>query len=407
MAALNLKSIKSATIAGLTLVAAWHAYKFAVVPTLRLSSPEMALALRPFDAVSISRQLNARMKEEGAYITDPEDASQAARSLIETPLSRSSLRIIGMNAASSGKTDTAMAAMSLSHRVSRRDPWTEVWLLEQAARNNDYEGILNHYHAALTVNPELAKALNPVFVDATQYAQVRLSLKEYLRQNASWAPGYLAEASKDARLDDLIDLVLPVAQHLASDTYTNSISTIVYRLAVSGRWDEAMRLADATWSDFDTSQFEKFSPDSASSDPRLGKLAWSLRAEQGINSSLDKDGGIDASLAPLARGTIASRDVWIAAPGSYTLTHRIDLAGSWQRARLRWVADCVFESEPTEERVWGQTIPSASKTMTFRSSIAIPNGCHLLRLTLVGTGPDGQSEASLTLRGLEFTKTGH
>ena len=404
MAALNLKLFKSAIIAGLSLAAAWQAYQFSVVPSLRLSSPEMALTLRPFDAVSLSRRLNSQMKEAGTYLNDPKDTAEATRSLIETPLSRSSLRIIGMNAANSGEVDTATTAMELAHRVSRRDSWTEVWLLERAARENDFEAILTHYHAALTVKPELGSALNPIFVSATKYPQVRLPLKKYLRSNASWAPGFLAAASKDADLDDLTDLVLPVAQHLGNDAYTPAISTTVYRLAAKGRWDEAMRLADATWTDFDAVEFTKFAPDPASSDPRLGKLAWSLGTEQGIASTLAKDGGIEASMSPLARGTIASRVIPISAPGSYTLTQTIDVSGSWQRSRMRWFADCVSDPEGTEKRVWEQTIPSASKIMTYRSSIPIPANCSLLRLTLVGTGPEGQSEAFLTLRDLEFAR---
>lgn len=404
MAASKRALVKSVIMAGLSLAVAWQAYAFALVPNLRMSSPDLALAYRPHDAASISKRVSARIKEAGAYASAPEDAADAVRSLIDTPLSRSSLRIIGMDAAERGEKGAARSAMILSHRLSRRDPWTEIWLLEQAAREEDFEGILTHYNAALAVNPELAPALNPILVKATAYPEVRLPLKKYLRANASWTPGYLAAASENADLDDLADLVLPVSHHLRDDPFTPAISTIVYRLAGDGRWDEAMRLADATWSDFDAAEFARFAPGLASSDLRLGALAWSFGGERGVSAALTEDGGIDVSLSPLARGTIASRDVRIPGPGRYTLTQWVEFGGNGENARIRWLADCVYAPSDPAQRVWEQTIPVTKQATTYRSSILAPAGCNLLRLSLVGTGPDGQSEASLSVNALEFAR---
>lgn len=404
MATSTLGLVKSAIIAGLSLAGAWQAYDFALVPNLRLSSPDLALAYWPHDAVSLSRRVNAKVKEAQAYVSDPSDASEAVRSLVDTPLSRSSLRIIGMDAAQRGNSDVALSAMSLSHRLSRRDPWTEVWLLEHAAREEDYEGILTHYNAALAVNPEFAPALNPILVTATASPQIRLPLKQYLRANAPWAPGYLASASKEADLDDLLELVLPISHHLRDDAFTPAISTIVYRLAGDGRWDEAMRLADATWSDFNAADFSRFAPTPASADERLGRLAWQLSGEQGVVATLVGDEEFDVSLSPLARGTVASRDIRIQGPGQYALTQRVEFGGRWQSSRIRWLADCISGSSGPTTRVWEQTIPAASKPAAYRSTISVNGGCTLLRLTLVGTGPDGQSEATISVKGLEFVR---
>lgn len=405
MAASKPALVKYIAMAGLSLAMAWQAYIFALVPNLRLSSPDLALAYRPHDAASISKRVNARVKEAGAYASEPEDAVDAVLSLIDTPLSRSSLRIIGMDAAQRGEADVAHSAMILSHRLSRRDPWAEIWLLEQAAREENFEGILTHFDAALAVNPELAPALNPILIEATAFPEVRLTLKKYLRANASWTPGYLVAASEDAELDDLADLVLPVSHHLRDDPFIPAISTIVYRLAGDGRWDEAMRLADATWNDFDAAEFAKFAPRSASSDPRLGKLAWSLGSEQGISSTLTEDGGIDVSLSPLARGTIANRDIRIPGPGTYTLTQRVEFGRNGGDARIRWLADCISGSSNAPQRVWEQTIPVGARATIYRPSLFVPAGCNLLRFSLVGTGPEGQSEASLSIEDLEFARS--
>lgn len=399
------RAVKAVLIAAAALAAAWQAYDFSIMPLLRASSPDMALARAPDDPIALSKRVHARTVEAGTYAYRAEDVRAAQQSLAHTPLSRSSIRIIGMDAAQNGDRGRARNALELAHRVSRRDPWTEAWLMEDSARNNDFDGIMRHYHAALSVNPELAPALNPMMVKATAFPPVKKLLRGYLRNNALWTPGFLEQAANEGALTDVVDIVQAEAPFLGDDQYAPAMGRIVYRLAADGRWDEAMQLATSAWADFDRAGFEDLNPSESSTDERLGKLAWTLGNQDGIETFLDASGAIEATLEPLARGFIASRDVPVRRGGAYAFIQRIGFADGGASARLMWEAHCIAASNGDERKIWEQSIPVSSSATTYRSTITVPAGCSLLSLRLSGRGSDGEGAVGVRVSDLDLRKT--
>lgn len=395
---------KSVIIVSLTVAGAWQAYSFALRPFLRLSSPELLLKSDGNDAVAISKRVQRKTQKAGKYVSDASDNRAALRSLIDAPLSRSSLRIIGMDAAAKGDTKAAASALELAHRVSRRDPWTEAWLLEHSAKVNDFGGILRHYNAALAVHPELAPALNPIMAQAAVHAQVRTALTPYLRDNASWASGFLAQAANDTALENVLALVEPIAHHLDDDKYIPALSRIMYRLAAEGKWTDAANLAAATWPDFDATEFQGMTPNVITSDKRLGGLAWTFGDSQGLSSRLLEGGGFETTLAPLARGTILTRDIPVSGGGGYALTQRIAFGDNWQSAHIRWRASCSAKSGDAPQKFWEQAIPSSGKEVEYLAHFVVPANCMLVTLSLEGSGPDGQPDEDFTIKSIDFTK---
>lgn len=396
---------KYAAVATISLACAWQAYTFALVPNLRLVSPDLALQYWPDDAIAIAKRVDAEIEKAGKYVSTEQDRRAAVSALIKTPLNRSSLRIIGMDAAMKGDKAAAADVLALSNRVSRRDPWTEVWLLEEAARKDDFRAFVAHYHAALAVNPEFAPALNPLLVEVTAFPQIRVALQPYLRHGARWAPGYLAAAAKDSELDDVLDLVNPVAHHLGGEAYETSVSRILLRLSAAGRSDEAMRLAEVVWPDFQPTAFAEDLPSASSTDPRLGSLAWTFGEGTGVASRLlARNGGFETTLAPLARGVVAARDVPVDGGAKYTFVQRFDFTGDWQDARIRWYAQCIAVNTDATARFWEQIVPVGTRPATYRATIKVPTGCELMKLTLAGDGPEGQSAAGLRISDLSLSK---
>lgn len=396
------RHLRTVVVGAAAVVTAWHAYSFSAIPLLRLVSPDMALARSPNDAVSISKRVHARTVEAGKYVSNPEDVAAARRSLAMTPLSRTSLRIIGMDAWLNGRADVARAAMNLTHRVSRRDPWAETWLLEEAARTSDPDAILRHYHTAMSVNPELGPALTPVMVKATEFAELRAPLQTYLRNDAPWAPAFLAQAANDAALADVVAIARPVARHLGDDPYVLGMGRIVYRLAAAGQWNEAMQLSATAWPNFDQAEFERLDISAQSTEPRLGRLAWTLSNEGGIETFLDASNAVEVTLDPLSRGQIAARDIRLDRAGDHTFTYRIGFVDANSGVRLQWQADCVPASGGDSRKIWEQSIPASAAATTYRSTLRVPAGCGLLSLRLSGSGPEGGGAASVRISDLAF-----
>ncbi len=400
----KLGAVKSLAIAAATLAAAWQSYSFALVPSLRRTAPEMVLSQNPSDAAALSKRVLRRIKDRGQYATSPEDRKLARLSLVDTPLSRSSLRIIGFDYVAQRNRPAAAKLMAMSNKVSRRDTWAQIWLLEEAARGEDYQAILRHYHAALSVKPELAEVLNPILVSVTKFPEVRVALGPYLRSNAPWTSGFLAQASADAAISDIFEAVFPVAHHLSDEAYAPALSQIIYRLAADGRSDEAMRFAAAVWDDFDRGAFLAFAPGEATSDERLGQLAWQFSNEGGISAQQNEQGSFEVELSSLARGTAATRSIPVAGGSTYSFTQRIEVMGSSPPQQMRWQATCVAPGSPDAESFWRQALPLDAGATKFRSTIAVPPACELLVLSLIGDGPDSQNEAMVGFSELAFER---
>lgn len=392
--------VRTVAVAILALAGAYQAYRFSVLPNLRLTSPELALAQAPDDPVSISKQVQLRTKRAGTYTAEPSDIAAARRSLVRAPLSRSSIRILGMQAVQDGQTDRARALMQLANRVARRDPWVESWLIEDAARRGDYAGAVRHFHAAMSVNSDLAPGLNPLMVKAAKDRRIRAQLRPYLRRNARWTPGFVLEAAKTAELGDLIDLIGPVSEHLGAREYEAGLSRAIYRLAAADRWEQAMQVAESAWPTFDAAEFTRVGLTGASTDPRLGGLAWQLASGDGVDVTLDTAGGIEVTLEPLARAQIASRDIRIPGEGSYLLTQRTNFIGSVSDAALTWQGYCIGATGTPTTQVLDETVPARAGSRTYRFPLNIPGNCALLSLRLAGRGADGGSAALVRITDL-------
>lgn len=395
-------AVKSLALAAVSLAVAWEAYSFALIPNLRRAAPEVVLSRNPTDALALSKSVSNRVKESGEYVADPKDGEAAQQSLVDAPLSRSSLRILGFDYVRLGNKAQASKLMAMSDRVSRRDTWAQIWLLEEAARAENFDEILTHYHSAISVKPELAQVLNPILVSVTRFPEVRVALRPYLRSNASWTSGFLAGAASQAPISDIFDTVLPVAHHLSGDSYVPAVSQIIYRLAADGRTQEAMRFAQTAWRDFDPQAFASFAPDAVNSDPRLGKLSWTFSNEGGISSQLQGEGAFEASLGSLSRGLVASRTIPLRGAGNYSFTQRVEVVGSTPPSQMRWQAECLAAAAQEPQIVWRQSVPFNRDVATYRSTIPVPDGCNLLTLSLLGNGPEGQATAVVLLDDLQL-----
>jgi hypothetical protein len=76
-------------------------------------------------------------------------------------------------------------------RVSRREPRTQLWLIEHYAQQNDTARTLNHYDILLMTKPVIQRLLFPRLSNAIADAPIRAALIPYLRQDKAWMSGFL------------------------------------------------------------------------------------------------------------------------------------------------------------------------------------------------------------------------
>ena len=111
-------------------------------------------ALRPVEEIS-------RQAEVMAADKDPEAAALAARAVTANPVDARAIKVLGVLADRAGKPQKALELMTLSDKVSRRDAYTQTWLMQHDLQTGNYAQALVRADALLRVYPEAGKILIP------------------------------------------------------------------------------------------------------------------------------------------------------------------------------------------------------------------------------------------------------
>ena len=290
---------------------------------LREGDPKSAYLADPSDGIAAVNAFAAELKTNPQFIISRRDADAAGASLVSRPLNATLLSFYGLRAASIGKSGLADALMASADTVSRRDAFSQLWMIEQRSGANDVRGALSHYNALLSVHPETHATLLPVLVSALAYPEVRSAMRPYLTAETRWSFSFLGLASQRAEVGDYRDLVEPIVPRLRDDGYAASNARIIHRMLQSGLAGDAWKLFSLVAPNVDVGAFRDFAPRSPNLDPKWQSLSWTLGQSVDISASFVDSGAINVSMAPTAGGMIASRDVAVISSSTYTLGHRL------------------------------------------------------------------------------------
>jgi hypothetical protein len=210
-------------------------------------------------------------------------------------------------------------------------------------------------------------------------------------------------ASQRVEVDQYHDLVAPIASRLRVDEYAVSNARIIYRMLQSGLIGDAWKLFSFVAPNVNFGAFRAFAPGGANLDPKWQPLSWVLGQSDDISTSVSGDGTIDVTVAPTARGLIASRDVAVISSSTYVLGHRSIYELGSPRASLRWSVYC---SAPNGlQLIVDRFVPATANSKLVQLSVEVPENCNLVRVELSALGPEGQLSSPLKITELTLTKT--
>jgi hypothetical protein len=322
---------------------------------------------------------------------------------VRRPLNAGLLSFYGLRAASIGQSGLANALMASADTASRRDAFSQLWMIEQKSSSDDVKGAIAHYNALLSVHPAMQATFLPVLVSAVTYPEVRAALRPYLNPETKWSAPFLDLASQNLEVSQYRDLVKPIASRLKGDEYSASNARIIHRMLQSVLTGDAWKLFSAVAPNVDVGAFRDFAPSSANLDPKWQPLSWTLGQSDDISASVSGDGSIDVTVAPTARGLIASRDVTVIPSSTYLLSHRsINEPGS-PRVSLRWSVYCVAPNGP--QLIVDRFVPAAANSKLVQLSVKVPENCNLLRVEFSALGSEGQLNSMLKITNLTLKKT--
>lgn len=389
----------------LALGACWAAYRLwdeAHFAYLSASDVNAAHAARPSDAAALGKTIDGRVKREVGFSLSTAEMGAIRTAFQAEPLSRSLLRIVGMQAESQGKQARADTSLALSDAVSRRDALTQLWLIERSVQKEDMNGAIRHYHAALSVHPELGPVLFPILAKAISFPEVREALAPYLARQVNWAAGMLNIAINEGNPADVAKLVMPVGDMVRGEHYNALNARLLTQLSKTGDFATAGKLAQAIVPQLNRSALASLATNDTTTDKRLGALAWKLVDEGRILATANGAGGVDIDMDPLTRGEVASRTMPVIGGRTYVFGQTWRGGGSASDASmvLRWQAFCV----PSQPRaiVWEQMLPKTRQRQRFESVIQVPAACKGLEMVLIARAPEGQQPGHATLEALSL-----
>jgi hypothetical protein len=386
----------------LLLACAVYSGENALKSYLRQADPRAAYSSDPVDGLAAVNAFALEMKKNPQFVISSRDADAAQASLVSRPLNASLLSFYGLRAATVGKSGLASTLMASADTVSRRDALSQLWMIEQKSGADDVKGAVSHYNALLSVHPAMQATLLPVLVSAAAYPEVRAAIRPYLNLETRWGAPFLDLASQRLEVDQYLDLVEPIASRLRGDGYAVSNARIIYRLLQSGLAGDAWKLFSLVAPNVDVGAFRAFAPLGANLDPKWLPLSWTLGQSDDISANVSGDGTIDVTVAPTARGLIASRDVAVISSSTYVLEHRSMYESGSPRASLRWGVYCAAQNGP--QLIVDRFVPATANSKLVQLSVEVPENCNVVRVELNALGAEGQLSSMIKITDLALTK---
>lgn len=341
------------------------------------------------DGVVRMRVTLERIANDPEAAIDEADIKAIGASLRDEPLNSKALAVLGYAPPDAGGSTAQKRLMVLADQVSRREPLSQIWLIEDASASGDVRGAIRHYHAALSVQPSLHDKLMPILAAAIDFPEVREALRPLIVSEAKWMPTFISLASTSSKLDSLLGLVMAPSVKLNSDAFGQANANIVFRLVAEGRSSEASQYARRFIPGYQEGVLSDLSITPATLDERLGQMAWSLTDGDQISAKADAQGAISVTIQPAARGAVMSRFVSIAS-GLYEFRQTIRRQSGLAPASLRWQASCVGAEAGVGAPFWSQLVPTSEAAVQYRSNISVPSACRIIKIDLLTVGPESQ-----------------
>ena len=381
-------------------VVAGLATRDAIAGAFARRAPALTLQVDPYHARALAAKLDSRVTKAGtpAQLTDA-DLASIRTALRRNPLVPELVRTLGVDPGLRGKDTDARALITLASSISRREVFSQLWLIEDAVHRNKIDEALVHYDVALSVSEPIQPLLVKVLTGALSERDIRNAVAPYLAAKRPWRGTFLSFAvanGKPREVAETLVVARVVDDPALRSLQTDLLSWFVARDDVAGAQQHALRMPGGNAARFATMGF---TPETV--DPVFQPLTWLLTNNSEIEAALDSDNRLQILASPSQQGAAAMRVMHLPA-GRYDITQRVTFTGA-QPAYAQWEAHCTGARA---DKFWDQSIPVRSGTATQRFSLAVPARCNGVRLILNIGAVEGQEGSSMTIDDLKVAPTG-
>lgn len=361
--------------AAVAAVAGYGAVTFSLAGVVK-SDPARAYALAPYDG-----RLTGRL---AAAIGDPEADAAARResdvlarsALRQDPTAVAAASALGFNAQARGDLTFARRAFSYAEHLSRRDPTTQLWAIEDAVARGDVKGAMRHYDIALRVKPELGGLLFPVLAAASGVPSVQPELVRTLSAKPLWAEAFvnyvaIGNGSDPRTIAALFQRLTASGMALPEPATAGLVRALFADGHVAEAWAYYASLRRGARRD--RSRDPGFTTRLIAPSP----FDWIPIDDGGVVGSTGA-GAFDFSAPPSVGGPML-RQAQLLPPGKYRLTGRAADIDQPSQAQPYWVLACSNGRELGRLDIAN----SPSSGGGFAGEFEVPLDCPIQTLTLI------------------------
>lgn len=377
----------------LGMVGAGLALALAISGVTRASNPATALRFMPNEALALAFRADELLL---ANPTKPprETRTLALAALRQQSLNSKALRVLGYYATAQRDEKLGGALIRAAAGQSRRDAFTQFWLIEDSVQRGNVAEALEHYDIALRTRPGTYTTLFPILLGALDDPQIRRALSPYIHNDRVWAPLFLVHATANSNnLPALVDLILESgglgdleAAHrqnveLLQRLVTDKAFGDARRLYLHMPGASAIRLADAQFALSDRQA-------------RFGPLGWQVIAGPDSGATFTEAADKHTTLSLFANAattaTVATKLLYLR-PGDYDFAARLSKLEKGEAAFIRWQLRCPANGG--ERPVWALD----NVAQAAQATLTVPADCPVQFLEILAVGGSGQNGMDATI----------
>ena len=219
----------------------WRIVADTAAQNLAQSAPAEALRWKPGTGAALDQRSLSELKKSDGDVSAAE--TWARQALRARPLDQYALFLLGMAADRKGDANGALSLMREAGSRTWRNPGTQLWLFEHAAKRGDFSTALRHADAIFRVDPNFLTPMFPTIAAFTVEPRGLQALADFLATSPPWRDTVLLLLS--ARLYDKshLDQLYSILMQSPSPPTTRELEAYLDRLIKDGRYEAAYR----TW----------------------------------------------------------------------------------------------------------------------------------------------------------------
>jgi hypothetical protein len=282
--------------------------------------------------------------------------------------------------------------LALSQKISRRDPTTQLLLIEQTTDQGDIASALEHYAILLAISPAMQRGIVDLLGKAAREPEIFSALAVY--EKKEWFPAVMkrmvAEINTGAAIIDLLEARPSAKEALTAPDNIGSLISMM--LAKPDPLYAFELLKQHRAHDSSTAHFG-FSATTLNG--QFAPLTWKLANHVVILPNNGEDTvALQVAADPNIRTSVAERFTDLA-PGTYRLSGIMEV-NSAPKLKLQWVARC--KGNVAGRDIIDPTISTSLNGSQFEMLAAIPERCPVQHWQFAVLGDDARLASMVTIR---------